>query len=470
MTFSIESFVFVGVVFLIFYTIRRRARAYFLLAASIAFIAYLDRNSCFWVLATSVLVYIWGLIEGSFAKKNKTLARLFMVVGVMSCVFSLFVLKHVAKWNFSDNIFRELIMPIGFSYYIFQAIAYIVDIYRGKMSAEKNLLFFMLYMCFFPKFVSGPIESPEKLLSQIKSLHKVYLDEDNRLSIAFPTILYGFFMKTVVADRLAMYTPKLLGYPHIYGSQWLFAGMLMYTLQIYCDFAGYSAIAVGVSRVLGIRLTENFNAPYLSPDIATFWRRWHISLSSWLKEYIYIPLGGNRKGFVRKLLNTMIVFLICGLWHGAGLSFIIWGLLHGIYSVAGAILSSRNIKPNRILGTVITFLCVAFAWIFFGAPSTKFALSFITRMLRFSTGEIPLPTQTIELGVKPFDRNIFVYAFVVFFMDLFMTKMKIPFGEALQKIPPIVRYLIEYALILAIVLLGIYGPGYDAADYMYMDF
>lgn len=470
MTFSIESFAFVGIVFLIFYTIRRRARAYFLLIASIAFIAYLDRNSCFWVLATSVLVYIWGLIEGSFAQKNKTLARLFMVVGVMSCVFSLFVLKHVAKWNFSDNIFRELIMPIGFSYYIFQAIAYIVDIYRGKMSAEKNLLFFMLYMCFFPKFVSGPIESPEKLLSQIKSLHKVYLDEDNRLSIAFPTILYGFFMKTVVADRLAMYTPKLLEYPHIYGSQWLFAGMLMYTLQIYCDFAGYSAIAVGVSRVLGIRLTENFNAPYLSSDIATFWRRWHISLSSWLKEYIYIPLGGNRKGFARKLLNTMIVFLICGLWHGAGLSFIIWGLLHGIYSVAGAILSSRNIKPNRILGTVITFLGVAFAWIFFGAPSTKFALSFITRMLRFSTGEIPLPTQTIELGVKPFDRNIFVYAIVVFFMDLFMTKMKLPFGEALQKIPPIVRYLIEYALILAIVLLGIYGPGYDAADYMYMDF
>lgn len=470
MTFKASYFLFVAITFLIFYIIRRRARAYFLLVASIAFIACLDMYSCCWVLVTTGIVYTWGLLESFLLKKNRRLSGLFLIAGIVICVSSLFVLKHVAKWHFSDEIFQKLIMPIGFSYYIFKSIAYIVDIYRGKTKAETDLLYFALYMCYFPSFVSGPIESPENLIPQIKKLHKVYLKDDKKLSIAFPTVLYGLFMKMVVADRLAMYTPKLLDYPHIFGTQWLFAGMLMYTLQIYCDFAGYSAIAVGVSRILGIRLTENFFAPYLSPDITTFWRRWHISLSSWLKEYIYIPLGGNRKGLSRKLLNTMIVFLICGLWHGVGLSFIIWGGLHGIYSIIDAVLSSRGIKPNKIPGTVITFFCVAFAWVFFGAPSTAFALNFITRMFRFSTGEIPLDVQTLELGIKPFDFIILAYSLIVFAMDLFMVKMKLPFGEALQKIPPIIRYSIEYAMILAIVLLGIYGPGYDAADFMYQDF
>ncbi len=476
MTFNIHSLAFMGAVFLVFYFIRRRARAYFLLAASIAFIAYLDVNSCYWVLATSGIVYAWGLIEGFLTKRNKPLAKVFMVLGVILCASSLFLLKHVAKWNFSDEILKSLIMPLGFSYYIFQAIAYIVDIYQEKMEPERNILFFSLYMCFFPKFLSGPIEAPENLLPQIKTLHKVYMDDDNkRIFIAFPTLLYGFFMKTVVADRLAMYAPKILNFPHIYGSQWLFLGMIMFTMQIYCDFAGYSAIAIGFSRALGIRLTENFNAPYLSPDITTFWRRWHITLSTWLKNYIYIPLGGNRKGLPRKLLNTMIVFIVCGLWHGVGLSFVIWGALHGIYSIIDTLIKNREkkgetTKIKTILCTIVTFFAVAVAWIFFGAPNTKFALNFIYRMLRFSTGEIPLDIQTLELGVKQFDLNLIPYGIVVFAMDLFMVKMKLPFGEALHKVSPAIRYLVEYLLILAIILLGVYGPGYDAADYLYQDF
>ena len=480
MTFSIESFVFVIAVFLIFYFIRRRARAYFLLAASIYFIAKLDVNSCIWVIATSGIVYLLGLLEGiALKKEKKSKAKAVMVVGISLCVLSLFVLKHVATWNFADQIFRNLIMPIGFSYYIFQAIAYLADIYTGKVKAESNLLFFLLYMCFFPKFVSGPIETPANLLPQIKSLNKVQMFEDDRISIAFPTILYGFFMKVVVADRIAMYAPKILNFPHIYGTQWLFAGMLMYTLQIYCDFAGYSAIAVGVSRLVGIRLTENFYVPYLSSDISTFWRRWHMSLSRWLRDYLYIPLGGNRKGTFRKFVNTMIVFIVCGLWHGAGLSFVIWGMLHGIYSIVDTLLAKKKEEidkkggvwacTRKLVGTVVTFFSVAVAWVFFGAPSTAYAVNFIVRMFK-GTGEIPLDIQTIELGVTQMDKNIPVYALFVLALDLLMLRKGLPFGEAVLKLPPIVRYIIEYALIIAIALLGVYGPGYNAADYMYMGF
>ncbi|WP_026517685.1 MBOAT family O-acyltransferase [Butyrivibrio sp. MC2021] len=479
MTFSITSFLFVGAVFLLFYFIRRRARAYFLLVASIAFIAYLDVHSCIWVLMTSLIIFGLGHLLQISLEKDTTAARSILLLGIGACVISLFVLKHVARWTFTDDIFKSLIMPVGFSYYIFQAIAYLSDIYRKKIKAEDNLLFFLLYMCYFPKFVSGPIEKPGQLLPQIRNLHKVRMFDDKQLSIAFADIIYGFFLKVIVADRIAMYTPKLLEYPHIFGTQWLFAGMLMYTLQIYCDFAGYSAVAVGVSRVFGITLTENFHAPYLSPDITTFWRRWHVSLSSWLRDYVYIPLGGNRKGFNRKLINIMIVFIVCGLWHGAGISFIIWGLLHGIYSIMDNIFFAKIRKEHgegllgivvKVLGTVLTFFSVAFAWIFFGAPSTGYALSYIGRMLSFSTGGIPLETQTLELGVTLMDRNIPVYALAVFLLDLLLTKTGLPFGQAVQKMPIFTRYTLEFVIIMAIVLLGVYGPGYNPADYMYMEF
>ena len=479
MTFSVKSLLFVGAVFLLFYFIRRRARAYFLLVASIAFIAYLDVNSCIWLLVTSLIVFALGHLIQSSPEKNKSRAKGLLIIGIVCCVASLFVLKHVAKWTFTDEIFKNLIMPVGFSYYIFQAIAYLYDIYREKIKAEDNLLFFLLYMSYFPKFVSGPIEKPGELLPQIRNLHKVRMFDDKQLSIAFADIIYGFFLKVIIADRIAMYTPKLLDYPHIFGTQWLFAGMLMYTLQIYCDFAGYSAVAVGVSRMFGITLTENFHAPYLSPDITTFWRRWHISLSSWLRDYVYIPLGGNRKGLRRKLINTMIVFIVCGLWHGAGISFIVWGALHGIYSIMDTLFFARLRKEHgegisgiviKVLGTIVTFFSVAFAWIFFGAPSTGYAINYIVRMLSFSTGGIPLETQTLELGVTLMDRNIPVYALAVLLLDTLLVKTGLPFGQAVQKMPIFTRYTLEFVIIMAIVLLGVYGPGYNAADYMYMEF
>ncbi len=480
MSFSLSFLAFISIVFLLFYLIRRRARAYFLLLASLLFIAYLDCRSCIWVMAVTGIIYLLGLVQEKylskgFIKSSKVIEGFGIIVSVLSLVF----LKNIANWSLGDGILSGIILPIGFSYYIFQAISYLVDIGAGKIKAEKNLLFFALYMCFFPKFISGPIEEPESLLPQIKNLNKVYLRDDNKLSIAFPTILYGFFMKVVIADRLSMFTSKLFAEPQSYGSLWLFVGMLMYTLQIYCDFAGYSALAVGISKSLGIELTENFFAPYLSENINEFWRRWHISLSSWLKKHIYIPLGGNRKGPVRRYINVMIVFLICGMWHGSGKNFLVWGLLHGIYNVIygltcnkrkSLLLSKESGRISKMIGTVLTFLAVAFAWVFFGASNLSSALGYVEEMLSFKAGEISLFAQAQNLSISKIDCVIPIYAVVVFLFDRVMVKTQLPFGKALYTLPAYVRYTIEYLLIFAILLLGIYGPGYDQGSFMYMQF
>ncbi|WP_029231230.1 MBOAT family O-acyltransferase [Butyrivibrio sp. VCB2006] len=481
MPFKIDSFILLFATVFLFYIIRSKFRPYVLLLASLVFIYRLDVRSFAWVIATSAIVYGFGLLEDRAISEDKhKQAKVIATIGVCISIISLVVLKYSAKWSLSDKIMEQLIIPIGFSYYIFQAISYQVDIYQGKTKAEKNPAYFLLYMCFFPKFVSGPIERPQDFLSQVKELDKVRFFADQRLSIVFPTMLYGFFMKVVMADRLAIYTPKLLNYPHIFGSKWLFAGFIMYTLQIYCDFAGYSALAVGVGRLFGIRLKENFFVPYLTPDISVFWRRWHMSLSTWLRDYVYIPLGGNRKGLFRKIINTLIVFLVCGMWHGVGLSFVIWGLLHGIYITIHTLYRNfagkRQIK-NKFLSVsrylvdiVVTFFCVALAWIFFGAPSTKFALNYIFRMFTIGVGEVPMEAQTIELGVGMMDRNIIVFPLIILFLDIICLVKKLPFGEALMKYPAVFRYSVEFVMIMGIFLLGIYGPGYNAQDFMYMNF
>lgn len=479
MSFSLSSLAFVSLVFALFYLIRRRARAYFLLLASLFFIASLNPASCIWAVIVTGAVYFLGLVENRFLEKNNIIGtRIVTGIGVFCCALALFILKNVANLDLQDPVLSKLVIPLGFSYYIFQAIAYLVDICKGRMKAEKNILFFALYMCFFPKFISGPIEEPSALLSQIKKLNCVNLKGDNKLSIAFPTILYGLFMKVVVADRIAPYTSKLLSNPEGYGSLWLLAGMLMYSFQIYCDFAGYSSIAVGIAKMFGIDLTENFFAPYFSENVGEFWHRWHVSLSRWLRNYVYIPLGGNRKGTVRKYINTMVVFLICGMWHGAGLNFIIWGFLHGIFMIVFGILSKNRAKEisetKKSLafpaGAVLTFILISFAWIFFGSADAGSAITFVGRMLSFKAGDTALAAQSKALGINKMDVLIPIYAFVVFAFDLLMVKKNMPIGKALYSLPDAARYAIEYLFIMAIMLFGIYGPSYHPESFMYMQF
>jgi D-alanyl-lipoteichoic acid acyltransferase DltB (MBOAT superfamily) len=240
----------------------------------------------------------------------------------------------------------DIVLPVGISFYTFQALSYTMDVYRGDIYAEKNFFKYALFVSFFPQLVAGPIERSKNLLKQLQP-HK-FNYEDFR--DGFLLMLWGYFLKLVLADRIAIFVDTVYKDYYQFGGMYIVVATMLFAVQIYCDFAGYSVIAMGAAQILGIKLMENFDAPYLSTTVAEFWRRWHISLTSWFRDYLYIPLGGSRKGKLRKYINIMIVFLVSGLWHGASLSFVLWGGLNGLYQVIGSLLMPVRDKLRELLG------------------------------------------------------------------------------------------------------------------------
>ena len=343
--------IFLIVIMIIFFCVRREWRVSVLALASLFFVFYLDAYAGTVLVVSSVCTYIGGRGIRWLQKcdRHKQARRLMIVLVSLDIAmiiiykFGIDFLERMGAWVPKNaEVVKYLMIPLGLSFYTFQAISYLVDIYKKKYSAEESLAEFMLYMSYFPKFVSGPIERVNDFVSQLESIKEINFIQSGRLSVAFTYMLYGYFMKLVVADRVAVTANRIFEYPQGYDSFWLLLGIVLYTIQIYADFAGYSYIAVGVSKVFGIDIQVNFRNPYFSYDITEFWRKWHISLSSWLRDYLYIPLGGNRQGKIRKNINTIIVFIVCGLWHGTGIPFLIWGLLHGIYSVSQNVFLSHR--------------------------------------------------------------------------------------------------------------------------------
>lgn len=469
--------IFLGTVVIFFYLLPGKFRPAVLLLASYLFCACIDLWALLMLISVSVWVWYMGIkIEKSREQKREKEKQL-TIVAAGACLLLLVLYKYVASfiqrmgWEeaLSDEIVRNLMMPVGLSFYIFQAVGYLMDVMRGKSHAERNFCCLGCYFAFFPKLVSGPIERQEDFLPQIKNLKGVKFWDRGRLSAAFTYMLWGYFMKMVVADRLAVRVNIMFEIIQEFDSFWLFIGMLFYAVQIYCDFAGYSYIAVGCAKIFGIELTQNFKAPYQAENITEFWRRWHVSLSSWLRDYLYIPLGGNRKGIQRKCINTMVVFLVCGMWHGSGFRFLAWGMLHGIYSILEILLSKGGKKLPG--GKVITFFAVAFAWIFFRAESLKQAFWYVYRMV--TTGFKPermgwalklLELNTIEIVV------IILGIVLVWVVDELCSRKKMHFPFLVQQRKNTVRYIIFYLLIISIFLFGMYGPGYHTEQFIYMQF
>ncbi|MDR2397168.1 MAG: MBOAT family protein [Spirochaetaceae bacterium] len=270
----------------------------------------------------------------------------------------------------------DILLPVGISFYTFQALGYAIDVYRGAVPAERNLLYYTLFVTFFPQLVAGPIERTAHLLPQFKRSRGFDYD---RVTSGLRQAAWGMFKKVVVADRLAVYVNAVFDAPDAYPASALALGVLFFTFQIYGDFSGYSDIAVGTARVLGFDLSANFRAPYFSKTLRDFWRRWHISLSGWFKDYLYFPLGGNRKGFAP--VNLLITFIVSGLWHGAAWHFVAWGLLHGLFQVAERALNIREPSgPGKYLQGGCTFVLVSFTWIFFRAHTLTEALFISARL------------------------------------------------------------------------------------------
>lgn len=353
MNFISLTFVFLfPVVVILYWKIPWKHRELFLLAVSYFF--YIRESS--WagglLLLTTAVTYLAGL-----AVEKGRHRKVWLILTVAVCLGLLLGLKYSVP-------------PVGISFYTFQTMAYVIDVYRGEISAEKSPASYALFVSFFPQLVAGPIERAGNLLGQLKENHT-----KNRTDLinGFWLMLRGFYKKVVVADYLAVYVDKVYAAPQDVGGVGVILGTVFFAVQIYCDFSGYTDIARGAAHMMGIRLMENFRHPYRAVSIQDFWKRWHISLTRWFTDYVYIPLGGNRRGFSKRCRNVLLVFLLSGFWHGASWNFVVWGLIHGIYMVGAMCFSRIRKERKRILppaaGWLLTMLLVNIAWVFFRAPS-----------------------------------------------------------------------------------------------------
>ena len=401
MTFnSLPFLIFYPVVLLLYFVLPKRARLPLLLAASYFFYMYYQPSLIVLILATTLVSWLAAL--GISRTENKYVRRLLLSLSLIVCLGTLFFYKY---FNFlMESIFGiaslfgdvgspfllSLALPVGISFYTFQTLSYVIDVYRGKIEYEKNFLYYALFVSFFPQLVAGPIERPENLLPQLKKQH-TFNKTDAMMGAKH--ILVGYFKKICVADLLAQTVNLVYNAPKEASPIGIIVATAIFAVQIYCDFSGYTDIAIGVSRVMGIRLMQNFDHPYRARTVREFWLRWHISLSSWFRDYLYIPLGGSRCAKWRHLLNLMIVFAVSGLWHGANLTFLVWGFLHGAYQVVGQLTRAPRAALRRRLGieddarwlavvqTAVTSLLVGFAWLFFRANSMADAMLLLSRIV-----------------------------------------------------------------------------------------
>lgn len=399
---SLIFILFLTVVIPTYYCLSTRWQNIFLILASYVFYSYWDYRFLSLIMISTCINYYLALrIQSAHSDRLK---RLFLIIS-LSC--NLGFLGFFKYFNFFINSFSTLtqsfgfgpftnslhiILPLGISFYTFQIMAYIIDVYRGKQSATTDFISFALYVSYFPQLVAGPIERSQHLLPAIQSKRIVTREQ---ITAGVQLILIGFVKKIAIADAVAPHVNMFFTKPQQFSSLDLLCGMYLFALQIYGDFSGYSDIARGVSKLMGIELMINFKQPYLSQSISEFWRRWHISLSSWLRDYLYIPLGGNRKGTLATYRNLFITMFLGGLWHGAAWVFVFWGCLHGIYLAVHRFFRNSIIKSSfpsesqnfivKAIKILITFHLVCFAWIFFRAPNFATAYSYISTLVSFSS-------------------------------------------------------------------------------------
>ena len=363
----------------------------------------------------------------------------------------------------------DLLLPVGISFYTFQALGYIIDVYRGDTKTEKNLLRYALFVSFFPQLVAGPIERSRNLLTQVQHAHEKKLWNAERVTQGAILMVWGFFLKMVISDRAAIFVDAVWDNYASFGRVSLLLATLAFTLQIYCDFGGYSMIAIGAAKILGFDLMENFNTPYLATSIRDFWARWHISLSTWFRDYLYIPLGGNRKGEGRRRLNLLITFLVSGLWHGADWSFVLWGGIHGVgqliedFFIRGYREPRHPSKIKTLIRWGATLLFVNFAWIFFRAPNIAAALDFLKCFVHNSgVNDLVLPVE---------ERWILCIAVVILFLfDRVRKRNGQTPDRALMSSRLSTEWGVVIFLIVAIVVFGEYGPAFDPKAFIYFQF
>jgi len=436
---------------------------------------------------STVITYLSGI----FIDKSRTKGQKKWVVAA-SFITNLAILFYFKYFYFTvDNINAvrtimnlpkivpkfDVILPVGISFYTFQALSYTVDVYRKDVKAEKNLLKYALFVSFFPQLVAGPIERSKELLKQINEEH--HFDYE-RVRMGLLMMLWGFFLKLVIADRAAILVNFVYDDLSKFSGAQILVATFCFAAQIYCDFASYSTIARGAAVVMGFNLMQNFNKPYFATSIAEFWRNWHISLSTWFRDYLYIPLGGNRKGKIRKYFNLMVVFLASGLWHGASWNFVVWGAIHGAYQIFGDVTKTMRdsvkklfkIKENalyRWFQRFFVFLLVSLAWIFFRSSNISESVFAIkTIFTNFDVQEI-LNGKILNLGLDYANVIVLVSAIAVLFLTS-LVGTKCEMASKIEKSILLIRWPIYLLLIFTVLIFGIYGPGFLASQFIYFQF
>ncbi|MEM6804753.1 MAG: MBOAT family O-acyltransferase [Bacteroidota bacterium] len=479
--------------------IQAKFRWLLLLVASYYFYMAWKPEYILLIVLSTLIDYFCGRKMGEI--KEKKARRPYLYLSLLSNLGILFTFKYFGFFNESlEGIFQilglnyytpsfDLILPMGISFYTFQTMSYSVDIYHGHMKPEKHFGIFALFVSFFPQLVAGPIERASNLLPQF---HKTHRWDNFRFRTGLRLMMWGMFKKVVIADRLAFLVNAVYNDPTEFGGISLILATVFFAFQIYCDFSGYSDIAIGAARILGFDLMLNFRTPYFSKSISEFWKRWHISLSSWFRDYVYIPMGGNRVVKWRWYYNLLITFLVSGLWHGANWTFVIWGGLHGLYlvcSIVGAPIRQKfntwvglqvGTKSMKVLDISIVFVLVCFAWIFFRANTVGDAFYIISHLFSggmadlyaifdmigdFQLSQVLRAASGASLGLSMWE--FVLVAAAVVFMCMVEYIMSLPYAkEKFYQLPTLVRWSSYYVLIYAI----IFFRSFQTSEFIYFQF
>ncbi|MCL2099671.1 MAG: MBOAT family protein [Oscillospiraceae bacterium] len=482
---SVHFLLFFPIVVITYFLLPHKFRPVFLLAAS-----------CYFYMAF-IPVYVIILIISGFVdytgshliekyRDNAKLKKLFLLVPIIVDLGLLGYFKYAyfttgiinffgIRFGMETIVLPQIILPIGISFHTFQGIGYMIDVYKGKIGAEKNPVTYTLFLMFFPQLVAGPIERPSNMIKQFKEKH--YLLYEN-ISRGGRMMLWGMFKKVLIADNLAVFVEAVYDSPQNHGSTAMILAAFFFAFQIYCDFSGYSDIAIGAAQIMGFKLMRNFNMPYFASSMTNFWRKWHISLSTWFRDYVYIPLGGNRVSRPRWCLNQIITFAISGLWHGASFTFIVWGLFHGVLLIIERFTENLKTKISafvklgrfdflkKLLGVGLTFFITCISWVLFRADT--FGDAFYILKTMFS--EAP---QLLSIGeaaglfpeIPPQNLYISVFGIITLLTVDFLCR-KSDFGTALEKIPVYARVPL-YATLLCFIL--VFGA-YEAQSFIYFQF
>lgn len=477
---SFNFIIFFVVVVGAYFVMPQRLKKPFLLLASCYFYMCWNAKYIILIFTSIVITYFSGIAIGRVVQRNKGNVQLQKRIVLWSCIGSnlliLFVFKY-ANYFFSAigklaqmasipmvPPLLNILLPVGISFYTFQALGYTVDVYRNDIKPVKNFIDYALFVSFFPQLVAGPIERSRSFIPQLAKPHKFeYISFCQGLKV----MLWGFFLKLVIADRAAVAVNSIYNNLSAATAFEMLVATFLFAFQIYCDFAGYSYIAIGCAQIFGYKLMNNFNMPYFAHSVKDFWSRWHISLSTWFKDYVYIPLGGNRKGEVRTCINIAIVFIVSGLWHGAGSTFVIWGCLHAVYQIIETLAAKRiKLKQPNIVATFFTFVLVDIAWIFFRSNSIGDAI-YIFKSI-FSSKLFENGITLANTGLDNYQLVVLAVALAMLYMSS-LIRQKTNLLQKYSSLPLIIRWTGYIAAIYCVLYFGYYNYG-TASQFVYFQF